>query len=164
MPKRFQYDSNTSFGDEAELFGTPEPFNFQLPEPVTLRRSAYLEPCGFSDFLTLDFEGETDAVFSSTWELPVERRRFAYLSPYGIHDAESGSFAEPEGQSFYNCGFMPVRRPKRGAWHQRGLVAGNDLWTSLGARYGELRVTMKHYGNLEVRPARHGSVRVAPSQ
>lgn len=37
-------------------------------------------------------------------------------------------------------------------------------WVSTGCHYGELRVTMKRFGNLEVRPARGGSVRVAPSQ
>ena len=93
MPRRFQYDSSSSFGDEAELFGTPEPFQSQFPEPVTLRRSAYLEPCGSSDNFTADFEGETDAVFMPTWELPLRKKRLAYLMPHGLHDEDSGSFA-----------------------------------------------------------------------
>lgn len=164
MVRRFQYDSNASFGDEAEVFGTPEPFQTQLPEPVTLRRSAYLEPCGTFDATSEQYEGETDAVFSPTWELPLRRKRFAYAMPYGITDFESGAFAEPEGQSFFDCGFMPVQRNLRAVQNERGLIAGMDLWVSLGARYGELRANMSRLGQLEVRPARHGSVRVAPSQ
>lgn len=164
MPKIFQYDAYSGFGDEAEIFGTPDVFRDSEPMPIQLRRSAYLEPCGFSDFDSGEVAGETSAFFFDTYELPVKLRKNAKWFPYGITDFDSGSFAEPEGQSFYDCGQMPMLRSREWIRRSQGLETGHTLWVSIGARYGDMRVIMSRLGGLEVRPKRSGTVRVAPVQ
>lgn len=164
MVKVFQYDAYSGFGDEAEIFGTPDVFRDSEPMPIRMRRSAYLEPCGFSDFSSGEVEGELSAFFFDTYELPVKLRKNAKWFPYGITDFDSGSFAEPDGQSFFDCGRMPILRSRDWIRDEHGLHSGHTLWVSIGARYGEMRTIMSRLGNLETRPARHGSVRVAPVQ
>lgn len=164
MARRFLYDSSASFGDEAEVFGTPEPICSYDMLPVQRKRTAYLEYVGHSDLDTGQVEGETDAIFSATWELPVTIRKRAFQYQASELDVNEGAFAEVEGQSFFDCGRMPVTRKRRAVRMSHGLETGHTLWVSIGARYGEMRTIMKHLGNMETRPKRFGDVRVAPVQ
>ena len=100
---------------------------------------------------------------SDTWQLPVECLDFAPWEPLGEFDLHSGQITV-DGQAWFDCGEMPVHFVRKEVWPEYGVVGAPDVWMSIGARYGELRVNMKRFGQLEVRPARHGSVRVAPSQ
>lgn len=157
-------NASASFGDESEIFGTPDPFGQPSPMPVRLRRGSYLEPCGATDLDSGPVEGETDATFYATWQLPEQVRKRAFFMPVADADHATGAFAEPEGQSYFDCGAMPLLRSREWIRRVQGIETGHTLWVSIGARYGDLRMNMARFGNLETRPARHGSVRVAPSQ